>query len=88
MAADREAEYARIRRVMAELEAVGLTAYKIALVMGADYNTVKHWRETGRVQSFDAKLLDSLHQQHCKSRPMYDPQYCKTTHSPDTPQRQ
>lgn len=85
MTADREAEYQRIRQVIADLEAAGITIYKIALILGLQYNAVGHWKRTGRVQSFDAARLESLHRQYCQQRPIYTPQYCKVLTISTTP---
>jgi hypothetical protein len=77
--ADREAEYARIRAILDDLEASGLTVYKIALLLGQFYNTVKHWKSTGRVESHDAQALIALHRQYCGAAVcQLNPQYCKT----------
>mgnify|MGYP001568024556 CR=1 FL=1 len=77
---EREHEYSKVRRILADLEKNGLTVYKIALMLGQQYNTVKHWKSTGRVESHDAKLLRLLHETYCPPAAgvcQIEPQYCK-----------
>ena len=76
----RERERARIRALIADLETHGLTIYKISLLANQQYNTVKHWKQTGRVESHDAAVLESIHLTHCPrpgNRCLIEPQYCK-----------
>lgn len=74
---DHQAEYDRIKAIIADLESSGMTIYKIALTLGQQYNTVKHWKSTGRVQSHDAKALESLRRQFAAESCQIEPQYCK-----------
>ena len=77
---ERQAEYERIKVMIAELEASGVTIYKLALMLGQQYNTVKHWKQTGRVESHDAKILGSIHWRFCSGQLhgcQIQPQYCK-----------
>ena len=78
---DRAAEYQRIKEMIADLEGAGVTLYKLALMLGEPYNTVKHWKSTGRVESHDAKELTKIHGQYAR-QPVcqIQPQYCEVSH--------
>jgi hypothetical protein len=80
---ERELEYAKIRTLISDLEGNGVTTYKISLMLGQPYNTVKHWKKTGRVDSHDAKRLRALHATHCPPAAgvcQIEPQYCQVSH--------
>ena len=56
----REEERERIRKAMEDLVGSGLSLYKLALLLEQPYNTVKHWRATGSVESYYAGRIDQL----------------------------
>lgn len=62
----RDAERERIKRLIAEIEAAGITIYKISLMCHRQFNSVKHWKITGRVESYDAQMLEAIHSEYCK----------------------
>lgn len=55
------------RKIIAELEAAGITTYKIALMCRRAYGTVKHWKQTGRVEHYDGEKLLLIHAEYCKA---------------------
>jgi hypothetical protein len=75
----RDQDRERYRQMVADLEATGMTLYKIALCLGHYYTTVKNWKTTGRLESSDAKALEALHREHCGPLVcQLEPQFGKT----------
>ena len=80
---ERQAEHEHIKSVIADLEAQGVTLYKLALMLNQPYNTVKHWKLTGRVESHDAKILEGIHRRYCPAFGylcQIEPQHCEVSH--------
>lgn len=49
-----------------DLERAGITLYKMALLCHRQFNTVKNWKATGRMEHYDGELLRALHSEYCK----------------------
>lgn len=61
------AERLRVIRLIIEIEQAGGTINKIALLLHRPHNTVKHWKKTGRVLSYECKRLEEIHRDYCNS---------------------
>lgn len=75
----REAELERIKRLIADLEAAGVTLYKLALLCNVQYATLAHWKKTGRVSSYDAHQLEALHRIQFQPPLQLTPNFLKTS---------
>lgn len=54
------------KTMIAELQAAGVTLYKIALMCRRQFNTVKHWKATGRLEWYDGEKIRIMHAHYCK----------------------
>ena len=72
---ERDKDRRRIRDLIAELNEVGLSAYKLSLMLSVSHNTIAHWADTGRLEAHDEKRLIKLHQTYCRKPAPYSPQY-------------
>jgi hypothetical protein len=52
--------------IIADLQRAGVSLYKIALMCRRQFNTVKHWKATGRLEWYDGEKLRILHEHYCK----------------------
>lgn len=60
----RDAARAEVIGMIADLEANHITLYKIALMCHRQFNTVKNWKTSGRIEALDWKMLKSLHEHY------------------------
>lgn len=63
----REAAAKEVREMIAELERAGVTIYKIALMCHRQFNTIKGWKRTGRIEHYDWQRLAEIHAHYCKA---------------------
>jgi hypothetical protein len=61
----RDAEHERVKKLIEDIEAAGVTLYKIALLLHRPFNTVKYWKKTGRVESYECRRLEEIHREYC-----------------------
>jgi len=49
------------------LESEGkVSTYKVSLMMHRQFNTIKHWRRTGRLEHYDGVRLLMIFREYCK----------------------
>ena len=84
MTEPRELERERIRKALQDLTTCGISIYKVSVILDQPYNTVKHWSQTGSVESFYAQAIERLYRQHCSYLNVcqISPQnvYCEISH--------
>ena len=57
------------RRIIAELEAAGVSIQKISLLMHRQYTQIKRIKETGRCQHHEVEMLLEIHRECVKLPP-------------------
>ena len=57
------------RRIIAELEAAGISIQKISLLMHRQYTQIKRIKETGRCQHHEGEMLLEIHRECVKLPP-------------------
>ena len=62
----RDAHREQVKQWIRDLEAVRITLYKIATMTHRQFNTVKNWRESVRIEAVDWLLLKAMHDEYCK----------------------
>lgn len=58
------------RKIIADLEAAGITIHKIALMCRRRFGTVQHWKKTGRLEHYDGQKLVIMHAEFCPATPL------------------
>lgn len=52
------------KQIIAELEAAGVSIYKISAMCGRGFNTVKHWKDGGQPRHFEGQILLAIHAEY------------------------
>lgn len=60
----RDAARQEVRQLIADLEAAEITVYKIALMCHRQFNTVKNWKRSGRIEAVDFAMLKAMHEHY------------------------
>lgn len=71
----REAEFERIKRLIAELERAGVTLYKLSLLCDVQLITAQRWKKSGKVWSWYARRLEEIHRQTITPPMVIGPHY-------------
>lgn len=55
-------------QIIAELEAAGITAYKLSMMCYRTFNTVKHWKAGGQPKHYEGEMLLAIYAEYVTAR--------------------